>query len=198
MNGLYELSNGYSNFSYEHSTESCITAKPLFARNSVNCNVIFSNSEIELAKYEDNKKKLVQQYMKDILSIISQDEFIDGETSQSSVFIVEAQENGEIEYIKDALMELYLQKTRDSHVLEGIMVMISSVKYDEIAPQGPIMALGLLQHEDLSIRDRAIQCYEQWNSKKGLEPLKSLNCHPKWLQRYVEKVIAYIESDGIQ
>ena len=31
---------------------------------------------------------------------------------------------------------------------------------------------------------------------KAVEYLKSLNCHPRWLQKYVEKVIMYLERDG--
>ena len=159
--------------------------------------ISFSNAEDEVAKYEKSQKQIVQQYMEDILSIILQDEFIDGEISKSAIYINKAYSNDEIEYVKTALMQLYTQNTRNAKILEGIMVMISSVSYDIIEPQGPIMALGLLQHKDLAIRDRAIQCYEQWNSKKGLEALKSLDCHPKWLQQYVEKIIMYIESDGM-
>lgn len=159
--------------------------------------ISFSNAEDEVAKYEKNQKQIVQQYMEDILSVILQDEFIDGEISKSAIYINKAYSNDEIEYVKTALMQLYTQNTRNAKILEGIMVMISSVSYDIIEPQGPIMALGLLQHKDLAIRDRAIQCYEQWNSKKGLEALKSLDCHPKWLQQYVEKIIMYIESDGM-
>lgn len=58
------------------------------------------------------------------------------------------------------------------------------------------MALGLLQHENIYLRDRAIQVYEQWNSKKGINVLKTLKCDQKWLQDYVDKVIEYLERDG--
>lgn len=50
----------------------------------------------------------------------------------------------------------------------------------------------------LSVRDKAIQCFERWNSKKGLAYLRNVSCYPKWLQNYVDKVIMYIERDGME
>lgn len=75
--------------------------------------------------------------------------------------------------------------------------MISSLSYEESCPQGPIMAVGLLQNKSNTIRDRAIQAFERWNSKKALTVLESLKCDKKWLQDYVDKVILYIKRDGI-
>ena len=74
--------------------------------------------------------------------------------------------------------------------------MMGTLNYEKAEPQGQTMALGLLQHEDISVRDRAIQAFERWNSKKGLTVLKSLHCDIKWLERYVNKVISYLERDG--
>ena len=98
----------------------------------------------------------------------------------------------------EALMQIYLKNLSNVHFLEGILVMISAVPYEIVEPKGQTMAMGLLTNKELLIRDRAIQCFEQWNSKKGLEVLKSIECQPKWLQKYVDKVIMYIERDGIE
>lgn len=92
----------------------------------------------------------------------------------------------------DALMKIYMNKYNDEHVLLGVMEMISCMKYEDVDPKGQIMALGLLQHENIYLRDRAIQVYEQWNSKKGINVLKTLKCDQKWLQDYVDKVIEYV------
>lgn len=159
--------------------------------------IAYSNIENELQIYEQIRNNIIRQYEKSIVTIISQDEFLDGEISNAALFIQEACQNGQIEYVRAAIMNIFLSQIRDSHILEGILVMISSIPFDAAQPQGPVIALAMLQHEKLEFRDRAIQCYEKWNSKQGLDALKSLNCHPKWLQRYVEKVIMYIERDGI-
>lgn len=74
--------------------------------------------------------------------------------------------------------------------------MMGSLSYNDAYPQGQTMALGLLQHECITVRDRAIQVFERWNSKKGINVLKSLHCDRVWLQKYVDKVIQYLERDG--
>ena len=101
------------------------------------------------------------------------------------------------EQIKAAIMELYLSNLDHPHVLTGLLTMISCIPYRNAVPQCPIMALGLLQNKDISIRDKAIQVFEKWNSKEGIPILRSLQCDRKWLQKYVDKVILYLERDGL-
>lgn len=150
-----------------------------------------------IANYERKlRSSLISQLTHEIRSIIQQDEFIDGEISHAELYMKEICTNYPIEYILKALMQIYSSNLRDPHILEGVLVMISCVPYEAVEPDGQIMAMGLLSNKELIIRDRAIQCFERWNSKKGVPVLKSLNCHPKWLQNYVEKVIMYLERDG--
>ena len=117
--------------------------------------------------------------------------------SQSEYYISNNATEANYEYIREASNELYLEHYNDSQVLTGLLIMMGTLSYEEAEPQGQTMALGLLQHEDISVRDRAIQAFERWNSKKGLPVLRSLHCDRSWLQRYVEKVIAYLERDGV-
>ena len=142
------------------------------------------------------KERIVKQYLNEFRNLILQDEFIDGEISKSEQYMQELYRSGQINYASESLMLLYSQSLSDEHILEGILTVISCVPYDAIAPQGQIMAVGLLSNKILSVRDKAIQCFERWNSKKGLSYLRSLDCHPSWLQKYVGKVISYIERDG--
>ncbi len=150
-----------------------------------------------IASYKKKEReKIITCQMSDIYNIISHDEFIDGETSKSEAFIQDSYGEETFKFIVEALMRLYLSNLNNPHILEGILVMVSSIPYEDIEPEGQIMAMGLLSNTSLAVRDRAIQSFERWNSKKGLAALKSLDCHPKWLQKYVEKVITYIERDG--
>ena len=75
--------------------------------------------------------------------------------------------------------------------------MCGRVSYDDAFPELQTMAIGLLQHKDDEVRDRAIQSFERWNSKKGLNVLESLRCEKTWMQRYVNKVIEYIKREGV-
>lgn len=144
------------------------------------------------------REKIVSQYESEIRSLIRQDEFLDGETSQSERHMLEAYANGHIDYVTEAIMSVYSSSLNDSHILEGILSMIACVPYESVEPRGQIMAMGLLTNKNLAVRDKAIQCFEKWNSKKGLSYLNNIECSPKWLQRYVDKVIMYIERDGVE
>ncbi len=144
------------------------------------------------------RNKAISQYENEIRILIRQDEFIDGEVSRSERYMKEGYEQGQLDFIADALMRVYSSNLGEAHMLEGILTMIASVPYEAISPKGQIMAMGLLSNKTLSVRDKAIQCFERWNSKKGLDYLKNISCSPKWLQNYVDKVVMYIERDGIE
>lgn len=154
---------------------------------------IDENLENEMRKYRYMR---IMQMVNEINTLINHDEYIDGEMSQAELFMKEIYSNNQIDYAIEALMQIYSDNLLNVHVLEGILVMISCLPYEAVEPKGQIMAMGLLSNKELIIRDRAIQCFERWNSKKGLNTLKSLNCQPIWLQKYVNKVIMYIERDG--
>ena len=143
-----------------------------------------------------DRNGIINIYINTILSVIASDEFEDGEISNSERYMKNNMTLETKDYILDALMKIYMNKYNDEHVLLGVMEMISCMKYEDVDPKGQIMALGLLQHENIYLRDRAIQVYEQWNSKKGINVLKTLKCDQKWLQDYVDKVIEYLERDG--
>ena len=140
--------------------------------------------------------EIINIYINDILSTIASDEFEDGEISNSERYMKNNMTLETKDYILDALMQIYINKYNDEHVLLGVMEMISCMKYEDVEPKGQVMTLGLLQHENIYLRDRAIQVYEQWNSKKGIDVLKTLKYDQKWLQDYVDKVIKYLERDG--
>ena len=149
-----------------------------------------------LTSERDARKRVVQQYKSDILNLIRNDYFEAGFVSQSEQYILNISNDNNVEYIREAANELYLEYYFNPHVLTGLLIMMGTLDYETAEPQGQTMALGLLQHEDISVRDRAIQAFERWNSKKGLPVLRSLHCDRTWLQRYVDKVISYLERDG--
>lgn len=150
-----------------------------------------------LSSERDARKRVVLQYKNDILNLIRNDYFEAGFVSQSEQYILNTANDNSVEYIREAANELYLEYYNDPHVLTGLLIMMGTLDYEAAEPQGQTMALGLLQHEDISVRDRAIQAFERWNSKKGLPVLRSLHCDRAWLQRYVDKVISYLERDGV-
>lgn len=169
-------------------------------RNLLQIFIPYNNKSVdEMAISPDlsiDKDEIVNIYINAILSVIMSDEFEDGEISNSERYMKNNMTLQTKDYILDALMKIYIDKYNDEHVMLGVMEMISCVKYEDVEPNGQIMVLGLLQHKNIYLRDRAIQVYEQWNSKKGIRVLKTLKCDQKWLQDYVDKVIEYLEREG--
>ena len=178
-----------------------VSVQPTKIRDSSfkNNNPILSSPNYNyLTSTKEKRDEIILQYTNELRILIKQDEFIDGEISQSEYYMLDAYKQGELHYVIDAIMKLYSCSLTNVHMLKGILTIIACVPYEAIEPQGQIMAMGLLTHKSLSVRDKAIQCFEKWNSKKGLPYLKNIKCSPKWLQRYAEKVIMYIERDGIE
>lgn len=172
------------------------TIKIISRNTSEGMPIYYNDTDIEKEMRAFRNRKIMRLSY-EINMIINHDEYLDGEISQSEIFMKDAYANGQMDYVTEALMQIYSSNLLNTHILEGILVMISCVPYEAVEPKGQIMAMGLLSNKELVIRDRAIQCFERWNSKKGLVTLKSLDCQPKWLQKYVDKVIMYIERDGI-
>lgn len=178
--------------------DSGTTSKKYITSTSKAILVYYNNSKELEREMQEFRKGKIMQFSNEISIIINHDEYVDGEVSQSEMFMKEAYENEQMDYVMEALMQIYMDSLSNIHVLEGILVMISCVPYEVVQPKGQTIAMGLLSNRELLIRDRAIQCFERWNSKKGLDVLRSLDCQPKWLQRYVDKIIKYIERDGVE
>ena len=157
--------------------------------------MFFDETEKEEALHEIRKRKILQ-CENEILAIIQSDDYIDGEVSKSELYMEEAFENNQLDYVQEALMQIYYSNIQNAHILEGVLIMFSCMPYDAVEPKGQIVAMGLVSNKELIVKDRAIQCFERWNSKRGLDVLRSLDCHPNWLQKYVDKVIMYIERCG--
>lgn len=143
------------------------------------------------------QKELLQQFKQDIINVISNDFFEDGVVSNSERYILEVYSDDNASILKQAIMDLYLEHYDNGEMLTGLLIMVASLPYVDAKPQGPIIALGVLQHRENALRDRAIRAFERWNSKEGISILKALRCDVGWLQRYVDKVIQYLERDGI-
>lgn len=170
-----------------------------YMMNTSEAMLIYYNNDKDLEReMQEFRKGKIMQFSNEISIIINHDEYVDGEVSQSEIFMKEAYENEQMDYVMESLMQIYMDSLSNIHVLEGILTMISCVPYEVVQPKGQAIAMGLLSNKELLIRDRAIQCFERWNSKKGLDALKSIDCQPKWLQKYVDKIIMYIERDGVE
>ena len=129
-----------------------------------------------------------------LLQKILIDDFIAGETSASEEYIETiANEHGWLTTM-NWLNTIYHDYYSNSSVLIGLMHCLSHFKYEDVKPAGPTMALGVLQHEDIYVRDYAIRAFENWNDKEAIPTLKAISCDAKWLQDYIDKVIKVLEG----
>lgn len=147
-------------------------------------------------KFAQYKKIKVDEYSEEILSIFMNDEFIDGEISQSEVYMEKHFNENTSIYILGALNDILIKNFDAPHVLEGILTMLSSISYKAASPEGVSMCASLLGHKSLEVKDKAVQTFERWNSKKGIIILENLDCTPMWFQNYINDVISALKEGG--
>ncbi|MDR0621330.1 MAG: hypothetical protein LBJ61_05580, partial [Deltaproteobacteria bacterium] len=129
-----------------------------------------------------------------LLRIMAQDDFVAGEISSSEIYIEEIAKEYGWQNTMRWLNSIYLDNYSKPAILIGIMHCLSHFEFDNVKPEGQTMALGLLQHEDVFVRDLAIRAYENWNDKEALPILKSLSYDTKWLRDYVDAVVKALEQ----
>ena len=147
---------------------------------------------------QESREDSIESLSYEIYARIAKDEFIDGKITVSELFMRTAYERGQMDSMMDALKFLYRRNHADNHVPEGILVLIAAGPYETVWTNGQAIAEELVSHPELLVRERAIQCYERWNSKKGLDVLRRLDCTPEWLQQYVDEIILDIERTGTE
>ena len=142
------------------------------------------------------QEEMIKQYQQDIENIILNDDYEDGVISKSENYILNIKEEN-IPMVRNALNRLYLHNIINPTLLIGIMTMIGTLSYAQASPEGPTMALGLLHHNNITVCDKAVKAFEKWKSKEGINVLRSQNYDKVWMNNYVNKVIKYLESEGM-
>ena len=143
-------------------------------------------------------EKFREKCYSECLSVLQKNDPISGETSLAKQYMYDHVEQYSAELIKDALLRIYDDNCDNVNIVSGILQMFSCLSYEVIMSDSKSKEIltGLLSHQNIDLQDDAIQLFEQWNSKKSLPLLKKTKCKKKWLQRYLEEVIDYIEREG--
>lgn len=137
------------------------------------------------------------KFARDILSLISEDIFIDGEISHSERFMLNHFNNDTSTDILNALSQLYTDHANNINVCVGILAMLSRISAKQAGTIGLLVCGLAVAHKSLQVKDRAVETFEEWNSKSTLSLLSSIATEPKWFQTYVNSVIKNIEDEGI-
>lgn len=154
------------------------------------------SSSLQFIETSENQKTQTD-FTKEILSLISEDTFIDGEISRSERFMQSHFNNNTRDYILNSLSQIYNQYALNINVCIGVISMLSRVSYKQASPVGPLLCGMGVAHKSLQVKDRAVKTFEVWNSKESLPILLSIDTKPEWFQDYVNNVIQDIKSEGI-
>lgn len=100
-----------------------------------------------------------------------------------------------ISIAKEWLNQLFVENYDDQTVLMGILRVLSHFEYQEVAPQGPTMALAALSNVSAEVRECGIRAFENWSTLESLEVLKNVKCEEEWLNDYLQQVIADLKEE---
>lgn len=151
----------------------------------------FQNDLIDEQK--NNQTKIIED---EILEIIRSEDYEEGMTSKIEEYMEQDFSKYELEIIRKAAQRISIENLSNTKIINGILRMISSRTYDEMYPEGQYIGLALLQNKNITLREKGIQLFEYWKSKKGVKILESLECDQEWLQNYVNKIIDYLNKYG--
>lgn len=144
------------------------------------------------AQFEDKKSF----YRDEILSTIKKDDYDEGKISLIEKYMEKDFSKAELDLIKNIIQTITLENLSNIKIINGILRLITTRTYDEMYPEGQYICLSLLQNKNISLREKGIQTFEYWKSKKGIPILESLECDRVWLQDYVNRVIDNLKKYG--
>ncbi|MBE3095888.1 MAG: hypothetical protein IMZ44_02015 [Planctomycetes bacterium] len=96
---------------------------------------------------------------------------------------------------KDWLSSLFVRYIDDVAVVTGILRTVAHLDYDEVMPQGTIMALAALSHGNAEVKECGIRAFESWARPECLRILGTLGGLEPWLREYVDQVIADLKEE---
>jgi hypothetical protein len=148
-----------------------------------------SENEINLIRYD-----YLNRLTDELLQLIRDSDFEYGFDSPIDYFIKkQMQQNASV--TKEWLTSVFNQNFRNVEITTGILRTIAHMSYDEIAPQGILMALASFSHKNSEVRECGIRTCENWAHPECLEILKNVTVPEKWLQNYISQVISDLEED---
>jgi hypothetical protein len=122
-----------------------------------------------------------------IVSLLSVEEFEAGVSNPSEFYVSKLLlENKNL--TNQLLIRIYIDNLENSHVMIGILHMMSHFNYKDVYNAQSI-ALAALSQADDDVKDLAVRCYENWGDKDCIRVLETVHSDTKWLQSYIDGVI---------
>jgi hypothetical protein len=128
------------------------------------------------------------------LKAMLQEEITEGGIVNPSEKIVESLYSEDKRKANILLNELFLKNFHVSHIIVGVLHIISHFNYDLVSPEGPTMAIAALTHKDVEVREYGVKCFENWQHKDGIRILEQIKAGERWLQNYINLVIRDLKN----
>lgn len=144
-----------------------------------------------------NAQRLTQfksEFSTKLIHLLREQDFEYGFNSAADTVVKECLAQNEA-VTKQWLNELFVANFGDTTVATGVLKVISHIAYDQIAPEGPTMALAALSNKNAEIQEGGIRAFENWGNATSLEILSNVKCTENWLEEYCSQVVADLTAE---
>lgn len=139
------------------------------------------------------EKNLRKQFNNRFLQLIHETEFEFGFSTPADKYIRDALTRYGM-FARDWISDLFLQNIEIPFVLSAILRVIAHFDYQQMHPQGILIAVTATMHRDADVRECGIRCFESWESADSLRILRNLSFPEDWLNEYLAAVVSELED----
>lgn len=156
----------------------------------VSLNISTSQSSTERNFVEQQNK----EFEDTIIRLINISDFEYGFCTPAEEYIrLKLKDNGT--FIRERLECIFIRNINNPGLLCGLLRIISHFSYNEMRPQGMMMATNAIANRDIEVKECGVRCFESWREKEeSVSLLQSMDIEEDWLREYVEKVINYLKK----
>jgi len=136
-----------------------------------------------------------ERFIQELIFLIQNEEFEYGVDTRADALVrryIELYPFRTRGWINEAYIRYF---TKNIPIIVGLLRVIARLDYEEICPQGQMMAMAALSHKDTEVKDCGVRAFESWGTLESLTVLEALHVSPQWLQKYVERVIFYLREE---
>jgi len=132
--------------------------------------------------------KLQNQFTPKLLNLILESDFEYGIDSQVDVFIRTQMKQNSLA-TKHWLNDMFVKNFPNPVILVGILHIISRLSYDEVYPEGQLMATTAFSHSNFEVQECGVRAFESWGTLQSLRILNYVEVATPWLQDYINEVV---------
>jgi hypothetical protein len=84
---------------------------------------------------------------------------------------------------------LFIEHLDDLAVATGILRVLAHLKYQQVSPQGILIAIAATRHPNHEVQECGVRAFENWGTPDSLKVLEGLTFSEPWIQEYVDQVV---------